>query len=146
MPSIQDDYYQWTIDTAKAVREERFQHVDLEALAEEIEDLGKSERRALSSAVSQLYAHLLKQQHQPELSGSSWEISIKKQRRQIAKLVNENPSFKPMLTDQEFIQDAYGDAVLDAAEQTGLPEETFPVDCPFTLADLGLPQTKANYL
>ena len=97
------------MDTATAIREGRVHHVDLAAVAEEIENLGKSERRALSRAVSQLYVPLLKQRYQPELAGSSWEISVKKQGRQITKLIEENPSFKPMLTDQGFIQDAYED-------------------------------------
>jgi hypothetical protein len=147
MPSLYEtDYHQWAVDTAKAIREDRLHHVDLAAVAEEIEDLGKSERRALSSAISQLYVHLLKQRHQTGLSGSSWEISVKKQRRQITKLVKESPSFKPFLRNAEFIQDAYEDAVLEAAEQTGLPEETFPVDCPFTFEDFGFPQTFAKPL
>ena len=144
MPSIHEDYYQWAIDTAKAVREERFQTVDLDALAEEIEDLGKSEKRALESAITQLYVHLLKQRYQPELAGSSWEISVKKQRRRIAKLVRENPSFKPFLASDEFIEDVYQDAILEAAEQTGLPEDAFPMECPFTFEDFGFPLTKAK--
>jgi hypothetical protein len=142
MPSLYEtDYYQWAVDTAKALREGRLQDIDVEATAEEISDLGKSERRALESAIVQLYVHLLKQRYQPErqITGSSWQKSINKQRFHIAKMLRENPSLKRFLTDSEFIGEVYREAVLESVEQTDLSEETFPAECPFTYEDFGLP-------
>jgi hypothetical protein len=55
--------------------------------------------------------------------------------------VRQNPSFERFLNSEEFIQEVYGDAVLEAAEQTGLPEETSPAECPFTYDDFAIPQT-----
>jgi hypothetical protein len=137
MPSLYEtDYFKWAMNTAAALREGRLQEVDLEAAAEEIEDLGKSERRSLHSAVAQLFLHLLKTHYQPELAGASWQISIEKQRRQIARIIDDNPSLKPLLCDSAFIEDVYGDAVLDAVLETGLPKATFPPMSPYGTADI----------
>jgi hypothetical protein len=137
MPSLYEtDYHQWAMETAAALREGRLEDIDLEATAEEIEDLGKSERRALRSAVVQLFMHLLKTKYQPHLDGASWQASIAKQRVEIAENIEENPSLKPLLSDPAFIKRAYLAAVLGAIEETNLPKETFPATCPFTVADI----------
>ena len=69
MPSkYETDYYAWAMETAKALRAGRIEDVDLDAAAEEIEDLGKSERRSLHSAVVQLFLQLLKSKYQPNLA------------------------------------------------------------------------------
>jgi hypothetical protein len=108
--------------------------------------LGKSERRALESAIVQLHVHLLKQRYQPErqMTGSNWQSSINKQRFHISKILKENLSLKPLLTDTEFIEDVYREAVLESVEETNLPEETFPAECPFTYEDFGLASASNN--
>jgi hypothetical protein len=137
MPSLYEtDYHKWAMETAAALREGRLQDVDLQATAEEIEDLGKSERHSLESAVEQLFLHLLKTKYQPHLAGTSWQASIKKQRLKIAKVTEENPSLEPLLTNTSFLKGAYRTAVLDAVIETGLPEATFPAACPFGSDDL----------
>ena len=78
MPSrYETDYYAWAIETARALRAGRIQDVDLAAAAEEIEDLGKSERRSLHSAVVQLFLHLLKSKYQPNLATASLRPLLK---------------------------------------------------------------------
>lgn len=139
MPSkYETDYYAWAMETAAAMREGRLADIDFSAVAEEIEDLGKSERRSLASALEQLFLHLLKLRFQRELATRSWEISVRKQRRQVKRLVTENPSLRPLLSDTDFLRDVYTDAVLGAMEETGLPENSFPEDCPFGLNDMGI--------
>ena len=139
MPSLYEtDYHKWAMETAAALREGRLQDIDLEATAEEIEDLGKSERRALRSAVVQLFMHLLKTKYQPHLGGASWQASIAKQRVEIAENIEENPSLKPLLADPAFLNRAYRSAVLAAIEETNLPKETFPEICPFGPDDMKL--------
>jgi hypothetical protein len=127
----QTDYYRWAMETAAALREGRIEDVDLQAAAEEIEDLAKSERRNLQSAVSELFLHLLKTKHQPNLAGASWQISIEKQRVKIADTIEENPSLEPLLSDPVFLNRAYRSAVLDAMQETGLSKAAFPAACPF---------------
>jgi hypothetical protein len=143
MPSrYETDYYAWAMETARALRAGRIQDVDLAAAAEEIEDLGKSERRSLHSAVVQLFLHLLKSKYQPNLATASWQISIEKQRLRIADILDENPSLRPLLKDVMFMAKVYTEAVHDAAVETGLPKTTFPAKNPLTVADTKATKSK----
>jgi hypothetical protein len=136
MPSkYETDYYGWAMETAAALRDGRLHEIDLAAAAEEIEDLGRSERRSLHSALVQLFLHLLKCKYQPNLESRSWQISIKKQRLKIAQILADNPSLASCISDSTFLADAYAEAILDAAAETGLAESSFPAECPFTAAD-----------
>jgi len=130
------DYFAWTKSTAAALRDGRVRDVDLAKVAEEIEDLGKSERRAFESALSRLFLHKLKWDFQPNLQGRSWEVSIEKQIRSLRKVLRENPSFAQCLEQPKFIEEAYGDAVLDAMAETGLDASTFPAQCPYDAAGI----------
>lgn len=58
------DFNSWTQQTAQLLREGRWQEIDLENLIEEVEDLGKSERRGITSQLIRLLLHLLKWQYQ----------------------------------------------------------------------------------
>jgi hypothetical protein len=137
MPNLYEtDYFAWTKSTAAALRDGRTRDVDLAEVAEEIEDLGKSERRALESALGQLFLHKLKWDYQPTLRGRSWEISIQKQIRTLRKILRENPSFGSLLEQPAFIAEAYGDALLDAMAETGLDASTFPPECPYDAAEM----------
>jgi hypothetical protein len=137
MPKLYEtDYFAWTKNTAAALREGRVRDIDLAEVAEEIEDLGKSERRAFESALSQLFLHKLKWDYQPNLRGRSWEVSIQKQIRSLRKILRENPSFAPLLEQPDFVAEAYGDAVLDAMAETGLDASTFPSQCPYDAAEI----------
>src|SRR5215471_3552685 len=94
-----DDFYTWTQEQAALLREGAVQELDLANLAEEIESLGKSERRALESHLEVLVLHLLKWQYQPSgrLTGHSWYDTIVEQRRQIARLLRDNHTFQCLI-------------------------------------------------
>ena len=66
------DFNLWVQQTAKLLREHRWQDIDLENLVEEIEDLGKSEKRGITSQLTRLLLHLLKWQYQPQRRSDSW--------------------------------------------------------------------------
>ena len=73
------DYYGWIQRNVRAIREDRLKDVDWANVAEELEDMGKSEQRALRSQLARLLAHLLKWSHQPERwrsSEHSWRATI----------------------------------------------------------------------
>ena len=91
--------------------------------------MGASERRELINRLAVLMAHLLKWQHQPTFQGRSWQLTIKEQRRQLQRLLKDNPSLQGRLS--EFRVEAYGDALLLAAKETGLDESVFPEQCPY---------------
>lgn len=132
--SYDQDYYLWFVDQARLLRKGMWQQVDVEHLAEELEDMGKREKRDLRSRTVVLLAHLLKYAHQPERRSPSWKGTIREQRKQLEDLLRDSPSLKPRLIEE--LEDSYISAKLLAAGETGLPEAEFPSTCPFTLKQL----------
>lgn len=127
------DFHQWAHNQAAAIRDRRWQDLDIENLAEEVESVGNQERRELANRLAVLIGHLLKWQYQSIKRSVSWEVTIKAQRKATAKLLQRNPSLKPYLME-ESIEDAYLDALTLAVTETGL--ETFPEDCPYAIAQI----------
>ncbi len=74
------DFYSWTVEQSKRLRLGKFDGLDLDNLAEEIESLGKQQRDELENRLGVLIGHLLKWDSQPELRGKSWRLIIKEQR------------------------------------------------------------------
>jgi len=126
----EQDFYGWTQEQARLLREGRFAELDVANVVEEIETLGRGERRELVTGLRVLLAHLLKWQYQPGLCGRSWQATIETQREDAAALLAENPSLRPQLDD--IVVDAYKRARRDAARATLLPIDVFPASCPWT--------------
>ena len=124
------DVYGWAIKNAELIRQGRFDDIDVENVAEEIESVGKSEKRALESRLTILLTHLLKWRFQSDRRGRSWQLTVKEQRLAVARNLRKNPSLKPSL--DEIIADAYQSARVIAARETGLDENVFPENCPFS--------------
>ena len=129
-----DDFYSWSLEQAELMRLRRFEDVDWVNVIEEIADLGRSEYRALVSALEQLAWHLLKWQYQPEKRSESWRDSIDKQRLQLERLLDENPGLKARL--EEAIASGYKYGRKGAAKETRLPLTAFPTQCPYTWEEL----------
>lgn len=127
----EQDFFEWTVRNAELLRAGRTTEADLKHIAEEIEDMGKRERRELLQRFSILIAHLLKWQVQPERRSRSWELTIRVQRKDVTKLLSEMPSLRHYITKN--LPDAYEKAVVDAMTETNHPESDFPSTCPFTL-------------
>ncbi len=126
------DFYGWANDQAALLRAGRLSEADVGHIAEEIESMGRGEKRELVNRLAVLLLHLLKWSHQPERRGKSWRLTIEEQRRQIARLMRDNPSLTASL--DEVMRDAYGDAVLRAETETDLPRDVFPWSCPWSFA------------
>jgi Domain of unknown function DUF29 len=125
------DFYAWTVHNAQCLREGKLSEVDLAHVAEEIESMGKSDKRELMSRLAILLAHLLKWQFQPERRGNSWKCTIEEQRFELIDLLEESPCLKYEL-DQR-LEHAYQKAVLIAMKETGINKEIFPQQCLFSL-------------
>ena len=126
------DFYAWTQNQAAALAAGHVSELDLANLAEEIESLGKRDRRALESHLDVLVMHLLKWFYQPEgrQTGHSWRSTIRTQRRDIRRILRDSPSLRRQM--QDMIDSDYQDVRLDASNETGLPLETFPESYPWT--------------
>ncbi|WP_263064712.1 DUF29 domain-containing protein [Dickeya dadantii] len=125
-----NDFYGWTQEQANLLRSGRLAELDIHNLLEEIEAMGRSERRELESRLQVLFMHLLKWEYQPSHRGKSWQLTIEEQRRKATRVLSENPSLKSRL--QDIIADAYGDAVIGAERETGLNRGLFPANCPWS--------------
>ncbi len=124
------DFYAWTQEQANLLRAGKFSEIDVENLAEELDSMGRSDRREIDSRLEVLLAHLLKWQVQVTFRSPSWRGTIREQRRRIAKLVRESPSLRPVI--DQLLPEAYEEARQKAVNETGLPETSFPAECPFT--------------
>ena len=92
------DFYQWSLEQARLLRSGEWKAVDVEHLAEEIEDIGKSLRREWESCLKALIVHLLKWVFRPELRGMSWQLTIQERLDQLHELLADNPSLKNQMT------------------------------------------------
>lgn len=127
----ESDFHQWASRTAEMLRAGTVEESELGHIAEEIESMGISQRRELLGRVRILLIHLLKWRFQPGLRSASWRIAINGQRREIADLLDQMPSLRPVLAAG--FDKTYARATADAADETGLPNTDFPRQCPFSL-------------
>ncbi len=134
MNTYETDVAAWAGEQSRALAERRFDDLDLEHLAEEIDELGGSFRDQLESRILVLLMHLLKWAYQPDHRSKSWRNSIREQRRKITRLLKKVPSLKP--TVEDVTVDIYEDAVEQAMDETELAREVFPEECPFTFEEL----------
>ena len=124
------DFYGWTQQQAKFLQEGKWDCLDIPNLIEEIESLGKQQRQELRSRLGILLGHVLKWEFQPHHRSRSWFATIREQRRQILRVLKENPSLQPYL--QEAIEDAYQSGLNLAVSETSLSYKVFPQECPYS--------------
>ena len=127
------DFYSWTIRNAKLLREGKLSEIGVEHIAEEIESMGKSEKRELISRLAVLLAHLLKWQFQPERQSNSCKYTIEEQRDEVSELLEESPSLKHEIDDK--LDRSYRKAILWAATEIGVNKSIFQEKCPFSLEE-----------
>jgi hypothetical protein len=124
------DLYSWAVEQAALLRAGRLAEVDALSLAEEIDDVGSKQYDKLQSALRLILLHLLQWDHQPERRSRSWQLSIAVQRRHVLRVLRKNPGLKAVV--DEAVTEAYEIARLEAAAQTLLEEDIFPVECPYS--------------
>ncbi|MCK6449416.1 MAG: DUF29 domain-containing protein [Alphaproteobacteria bacterium] len=130
-PLYDRDMYRWTRQQAKLLRAGKLSELDLENLAEEIESLGKRDRREIHSRLRLVLMHLLKWQFQPDKRTHSWRVTIITQHREIQDILEQSPSLRRSLIVR--FTRTYGEAVRQAIEETRLPPGVFPASPPYTL-------------
>jgi hypothetical protein len=128
------DFYSWTQEQAALLKAGRLQELDIENLIEEIETMGRSEKRELESRLAVLLVHLIKWQYQPVRRGRSWQLSIDEQRLQFSKVLSDNPGLKSQL--DPIITDAYALAIIRSSKETALEKSIFPASCPWDITQI----------
>ena len=128
------DFYSWSQEQGRLVREGRWSEIDRENVAEEIESLGGEQFNRLESANRVLLMHVLKWDHQPERRSRSWSGTIATQRIELEDVLGDNPGLKARI--EEAITRAYRKARLEAATETELNLKTFPEACPYSFEDI----------
>ena len=123
------DFYQWTQATANRLRQGQFADLDVANLIEEVESMGRSEKRELRSRAIVLLMHLLKWNYQPHRRSASWESTISEQRVAIEILLEDSPSLNPFWI--QVLPACYQKAREKAAEETNMAIESFPTELPF---------------
>lgn len=129
-----DDFFAWTQEQSRLLREGALSQIDAENVAEELESMGRNNRRELGSRLTLILHHMLKWQFQTHRRSRSWIVTVNTQRDEIAKIITDSPSLRPAV--QETLPSAYASARRDASVETNLPLARFPAECPFSVEDV----------
>ncbi|MBK8086362.1 MAG: DUF29 domain-containing protein [Devosia sp.] len=134
LAGYEDDFALWSAEQAVLIRAGKFDRVDLENVAEELESLGRGDKYQIDSRMEVLLAHLLKWEFQPGQRSSSWKATLFEQRYRIGRLLKESPSLRGR--PGEMLDGSYVIGRFEAIKETKLPEAVFPETCPYTIEQI----------
>jgi hypothetical protein len=134
LAAYDSDFYLWSMNQAALIRAGKFDQLDIENVAEEIESLGRSDKRALRSQLRPLLTHLLKWNFQASRRSNSWRNTINSARDELVIIVRDSPSLQPAFTD--ILEDEYAAARKRASRETSLDPKKFPGECPYCQSDI----------
>lgn len=131
------DFYLWIQTTIQHLQERNLEQLDIENLIEEIDSMGRSEKKELKTRLVVLIEHLLKLQYwieEKDDNARGWRNTVVEQRRQITYTLADSPSLKAILND--VFLPCYQDAKKDTINKYQLPSNLFPEEPPFSLAQV----------
>ncbi|WP_167759786.1 DUF29 domain-containing protein [Massilia horti] len=134
LPGYDQDFDLWLRAQATLLRERKFDLLDFDNLAEEVEGMARAEHRELRNRLEVVLIHLLKLRFQPGHPSNNWLGTLGEQRSRLGLLIEDSPSMARHIAG--YAEHAYRNAVKKAAQETGLPSSTFPATNPFTEAQL----------
>jgi hypothetical protein len=124
------DYYLWLKQTIQLLQDSRLLDLDRQNLIEELENIVKSQKKALKSNLTVILWHLLKYKYQPDKRTNSWKLTLFEHRDRLSEDFADSSSLKPFFI--EVFSECYSKARQKAAIETELSIEIFPIKCPFT--------------
>ena len=133
----EQDFYLWIQETVELLKKGQLEQLDIENLIEEVDSMGKSQRKELKTRLTVLIEHLLKLQYwttEKDYNARGWRNTIVEQRRQIAYTLVDSPSLKAIINDM--FLDCYQDARNDTLRKYQLPLTLFPQESPFSLLEV----------
>ena len=128
------DFYLWIEQTVQALKNRDLNSLDWDNLIEEVESMGRSEKRELKSRLLVVIEQLLKLmfwESEKLQNIRGWRTTVVEQRYQIELLLTDSPSLRPML--QDIFADSYAKARRHTMRKYSLPESVVPVEPPFSL-------------
>jgi hypothetical protein len=125
----EQDYYLWLKKTIQLLQDDKLSDLDRQNLIEELEDMARSQKKAVKSNLTVILWHLLKYKYQPDKRTNSWKLILFEHRDGLSEDFADSLSFKPFF--EEVFNECYNKARQKAAIETGLPIETFPFESPF---------------
>ncbi len=128
------DVFGWSKEQVQYLKNKEWNSLDIDNIIEEIEDLGRSQKRSLESHLTNLLLHLLKIEFQPNKHTVSWDCSVKTARNHSKNVLRDNPGLKQYL--HQILKDSYYDAYWAAVEETKLGPNRFPEVCPWTIEEI----------
>ncbi len=131
----EQDFNLWLERQATLLRERRFDELDVDNLVEEVESIGRSDKREVKSRLIVLLKHLLKYQHQADKRTRSWTDTIRDQRRELQLIFEDSPSLLRHHAPS-VLSASYARARREASSEAGLPLDTFPEGCPYNLEQI----------
>ena len=125
-----EDFVVWASETARLLREGRFEEIDVENLVEEVEAMAGRDQREVSNRLRVILQHLLKWQFQARKRSGSWHATIITQRAELEGLLEQSPSLRRSVPAA--IAQVYAGAVKAAGAESGLAPGVFPRKCPYS--------------
>jgi Domain of unknown function DUF29 len=129
--AYETDFHAWARDQAERLRAQRYNELDWENIAEEIESLGRSDKRSIASDLNVVLVHLIKWKYQAQRRKAGWRNSIREHRDRIERILEDSPSLARHPADR--LPREYSKARSVALEDTRLPGDQIPETCPFTI-------------
>ena len=129
----EDDVAAWAERQVALLRARRWDLLDVERIAEEIEDMNISLRHQLAHRMTRLLGHLLKWRYQPARRGASWECTIRNHRDRIAKLLHRMPSLRRLFSSEEWLDEVWEDALELAVHEAHLELADLPAAMPWSV-------------
>lgn len=134
MSTYEEDVSAWAFEQARFLREHRFDLLDIEHLADEIEDVGKREMSELAKQMSVLLAYLLKWRYLPAERTGSRSAMIEARRLDVADILNDSPSLRDRIDETRTFQLIWMDALAQATTESGL--DWLTPECPWATDDI----------
>lgn len=133
-PGLYDqDFYLWIQHTVQVLKNRDLEHLDWENLIEEVESMGRSQKRELRSRLLLIIEHLLKLMYwedEKTQNARGWRTTVVEQRTQLELLLEDSPSLRPVVAD--IFPEAYSKAKRQAIQKYRMVVDIFPAEAPFT--------------
>ncbi len=133
----EQDFYAWLETTANLLKKKQFESIDLENLIEEIEAMGRSEKREIKTRLITIIKHLLRLKYWQstlDYNARGWRNTVIEQREKLIFVLEDSPSLRQEL--ESFFLEGYQKTVQKIIQKYDLPSSMFPAESPFSLTNI----------